>query len=98
MYVQVARSGSTEMCEAVRIKNKISDKKVRQKCHRVLVGNTKSAEMIKTMHSLLAKLCIVLIVSLDCVFLTRTRWHFLGLKSDEKASNWTKTFAGVRAL
>jgi hypothetical protein len=57
--------------------------KVRRKLQQVLVRNTRSAEMIKTMHGSLAKPCILLIVSVDLVFLTKTCCNFLGLKSDK---------------
>jgi hypothetical protein len=55
-YVQVVCSGSTGKCEQAVCSNyKLFDKKVRPKWNRVLVGNTKSAEIIKTMQSLLKK-------------------------------------------
>jgi hypothetical protein len=42
--------------------------------------------------------CIVLIISEDLVFVTRTQLHFLGPKSDKMAQNQMKTFEGVWAI
>jgi hypothetical protein len=70
--------------EAAHSNYKISNKKVRKKWHRILVGNTRSAEMINIMHGSLAKTCIILIVSVDLAFWTLITWcYFLGLKLDE---------------
>jgi hypothetical protein len=72
--------------------------KFRRKCTQVFVGNTRSSEMITTMHGLIAKACIVLIISEDIEFWTRSWPHFLGLKFDKMASNQMKPFLGVAAL
>jgi hypothetical protein len=54
----------------------------RSKWHQVLIGNTRSADISKTMHGSLEKPCIVLIVSVDlAVFWTITQQcHFFSLK------------------
>jgi hypothetical protein len=84
--------------EAMCSNYKISNKKCRSKWQQVLVRNTKSEEMIKSMHGSLAKPCTVLIISVDLVFPTRTHCHFLCLKSDEIASNQMKTCVGICVL
>jgi hypothetical protein len=61
-----------------------------------IVTTAISSEMIKSIHSLLAKLCILFIISDYIVFVT-PRWgcHTFGLKLDEKSSNPMKTFVAI---
>ncbi len=60
-----------------------------------LVTNAISSEMIKSMQSSWAKLCILLIIADDIAFLTCC--HILGLKSDKSTSNQINAFAGIHA-
>jgi hypothetical protein len=75
----------------------LPEKKAKNVWQPDIVTQGKSSEMIKSMQSSEAKLCILLILSADIAFVRISGCHTFGLKSDEKTWNPTETFSGVRA-